>query len=112
MDKDLAIIVDSFIAFLEKNKKVHRLKEIVGLLQKKMEEEELKSEVVSAVPLSFSQIKALEILLRKKLEKKVKIINVVDLSIIGGLIVKYQDLIIDQSVKRKLSDIEKEIYGH
>ena len=35
MDKDLAIIVDSFIAFLEKNKKVHRLKEIVGLLQKK-----------------------------------------------------------------------------
>lgn len=60
-------------------------------------------EVTSASELSASQIAATQAALEQRLQKKVNIQSTVDKSLIGGLVIKAADTVIDGSVRSKLT---------
>ena len=62
----------------------------------------LEAEVVSAVALSDNQISSLAEKLSKKLSKKVVIKNTVDKTILGGMLLRYDSVQLDASVKSRL----------
>jgi len=60
-------------------------------------------EVVSAIPLPQDKIKEIEVQASKILQKEVSLASVVDPSMIGGVIVRVGNFIIDGSVEKELS---------
>jgi F-type H+-transporting ATPase subunit delta len=66
-------------------------------------------EAVSAVALTESEKAKLERKLEAKLSKTVSIRNTVDAGILGGLIIRYNSLQLDGSVKTRLEKIERDL---
>ena len=67
--------------------------------------DELVAEVISAKALTKAQEKKLADTLKAKMGKAVAIENIIDESLIGGLVVKMGSIMIDSSVKGKLSKL-------
>lgn len=67
------------------------------------------AEVISAVGLSDNEKKALREKLAKKLGRRVELDCKVDPSIIGGVIVRADECVIDGSVKKQLADLHSTI---
>lgn len=84
-------IVDIAIEF---EKKVYDYKGIV------------KAKAYTAIPLTDEQIKQLEIKLNTKTGKKVEVENLIDESLLGGVMVKMNDVVIDGTIKGKLVNLE------
>lgn len=110
-DNNIDGIVQGILNYLQAEGKADLLPDIVEKFREKLDEEELRGKVISAVALTSEQLAKLEDILAKKINKKVKMKNIVDKSIIGGLIVRYKDIIIDQSIQGKLEEIKEEVYG-
>jgi len=72
---------------------------------------EVTADVVSAHPLSDSQVKALEESLKKALGGKVAIAPRIDPSILGGLIVKLGSRMIDSSLRSQLKQLKFAMKG-
>ena len=72
---------------------------------------EVTADVVSAHPLTDSQVKALEDSLKKALGGKVAIAPRVDPSILGGLIVKVGSRMIDSSLRTQLQKLKFAMKG-
>ena len=66
----------------------------------------VKANVVSAHPLSESQISALREMLSKKLNKHVEISAKVDPALIGGLTIHMDGYYIDRTIKKRLDDMK------
>jgi len=60
-------------------------------------------DVTSAVELVADQVTTLSAALEKRLARKVKLNCIVDANIVSGLIIKADDMVIDGSVRGKLS---------
>lgn len=69
------------------------------------------AQVVSAKKLTATQLKNLEETFHQSLNATVNIIQEVDPSLIGGMIVKFGSRMVDSSVKTKLSKLEQEMKG-
>lgn len=69
------------------------------------------AEVVSAIPLSDDKLTSIKSKLEIKLNKKVNMNCTVDKSIIGGLIIRVDGMIVDGSVKYRLESIKKALYS-
>lgn len=69
----------------------------------------VEAKAITAIPMDDKEMKKLEQQLSKKLGKKVLLSNEVDSTIIGGVLVKIGDKIIDASIKGKLDDIYKDL---
>ena len=67
--------------------------------------------VVTAVQLDDSQVKAIEQQLSKSLGKTVRAVGTVDPSIVGGLVVRVGDQIVDGSVRTRLERLRRELQG-
>jgi F-type H+-transporting ATPase subunit delta len=68
-------------------------------------------EVRSAVPLDEKQQKQLAAALSKATGKKVEVKVIIDPSVIGGVVAKVGDTIIDGSVKRRLDQLKEQVRG-
>ena len=68
-----------------------------------------KGKVYSAVPLSEEQMKRFEEQASKLLQEKIRLKNVVDESLIGGVKLLVDGKIIDASLRGKLDRLSKEI---
>lgn len=66
-------------------------------------EKEITADVTSAVELTADQQANISAALEKRLARKVKLNCVVDANVVSGLIIKAGDMVIDGSVKGKLS---------
>lgn len=93
-----------------------RLFALSGIIRAYLEElasrrGEVTADVVSAHPLSNSQVKALEDSLKKALGGKVAIAPRVDPSILGGLIVKVGSRMIDSSLRTQLQKLKFAMKG-
>lgn len=66
-------------------------------------DQEVTVDVTSAVKLKVAQTKTLSAALEKRLARKVKLNCIVDKSIVSGLIIQAGDMVIDGSIKGKLS---------
>ncbi|WP_352419714.1 F0F1 ATP synthase subunit delta [Proteiniborus sp.] len=64
---------------------------------------------ITAVPMQNKEMKKLEKQLSMKLDKKVLLSNVIDSTIIGGVLVKIGDKVIDASVKGKFEELYKDL---
>ena len=89
------------------NGKLELLPEISALFNQRRAEVEgtVSAEVISAYELDDSQIEALAGALKNELKRDVVIETSVDSSIIGGVIIRAGDTVIDGSVAGKLKDL-------
>ena len=75
-----------------------------------METDKRNAEIISAVPLTGEQLYRLEVKLIRLLRKPIDISTTVDPSLLGGLRVIVDDMVIDHSVKRRLIDMKQAVY--
>ncbi|MDQ4095388.1 MAG: ATP synthase F1 subunit delta [Actinomycetota bacterium] len=73
--------------------------------------ESVVAEVRSAVPLDDNQQRELAGALSKATGKKVEVKALVDPSIIGGVVAKVGDTVIDGSVRRRLEQLKEQVRG-
>ena len=69
------------------------------------------AEVRSAIPLDAKQRKELAAALSKATGKKVEVKVLVDPSVIGGIVAKVGDTVIDGTVKRRLEQLKEQVRG-
>ncbi|HKM29354.1 MAG TPA: ATP synthase F1 subunit delta [Bacilli bacterium] len=70
----------------------------------------MRVEIISSSALSKEQKEQLLAILEQRFDKKIKVSVIIDTKIIGGLIVKYNGQVLDDSVIGKLKSL-KEIFG-
>ena len=101
--------VGNFIRLLASNKRLVLLAEIVSLFEalKAESEKTIDVEVVSAFAMDDASSKALVAALKTRLQRDVKLSTSVDRSLIGGLVVRAGDLVIDGSVRGKLNKLSE-----
>ncbi len=103
--------VENFIKLLARN---HRLEALPAIKQRfevlKAEyEKAAEVEVISASPLSDEQLARLNEKLTTKLGRKVNIETRIDESLIGGLVIRANDMVIDGSVRGKLDKLSESL---
>jgi F-type H+-transporting ATPase subunit delta len=69
------------------------------------------AQVTTAVPLSADQLQAISARLSSQLGKDVRTTGAVDPSILGGIVVKVGDRLVDGSVKTRLKRLRRELEG-
>jgi len=69
----------------------------------------VEAQAVTAVPMDEEEKLKLQNKLSEKLGKKVLLSNIVDEKLIGGVLVRIEDKVIDSSIKGKLEDIYKNL---
>ncbi len=97
----------NFISTLAENKRLELLAEIVNLFEalKASQEKTVDVSVTSAFPLADSTEHSIAKALKARLQREVKIRSEIDKSLIGGVVIRAGDLVIDGSVRGKLSKL-------
>lgn len=97
----------NFIQVLAGNKRLPLLPEILSLFEqyKANQEKSIEVEVRSAYDLGVETTQTLANVLSKKLEREVKVDSTLDQSLIGGVLIRAGDLVIDGSVRGRLNKL-------
>jgi F-type H+-transporting ATPase subunit delta len=106
---ELSDKVGNFIRTLAANKRLPLLPEIAELFEqlKANRENSVDVEISSAFPLSAAVSERLAQALRGKLQREVTVNTVVDKSLLGGVLVRSGDVVIDGSVRGRLEQLAK-----
>jgi F-type H+-transporting ATPase subunit delta len=101
----------NFIRQLTQNKRLTVLPQIAILYEALLAEEERKQDVelVSAYALSAEEENSLKSSLEKKLGKEINLQSRIDKALIGGVIVRAGDMVIDGSVRGKLQQLSQHL---
>ncbi len=101
----------NFVLVLAANKRLQLLPEIAAIFEalKADYEKTVKVEVVSAFDMDSAAKDKLAAALKKRLNREVKLNTTIDKSLIGGLVVRAGDLVIDGSVRGKLKKLAETI---
>lgn len=104
---DLIAQVKNFITILAENKRIPLLPEIVALFEILKANQEMKVDVnvISAFPLSDAIQEKLASALKSKLQREVILHSETDKSLIGGAVIRTGDLVIDGSVRGRLTKL-------
>lgn len=97
----------NFVAILASNKRLGLLPEIYSqfALYKANQEKSVDVEVVSAFDLDDATRDKLAAALGKKLEREVKVTTATDESLLGGVLIRAGDMVIDGSVRGRLNKL-------
>lgn len=100
IDKDGA----NFVRLLAENRRIQLLPEIAALYEelRASAESRIEAEVVSAVAVGADQLETIAAALKKRLGRDVNLATRIDPSLIGGVVIRAGDLVIDGSVRGKL----------
>ena len=103
----------AFLLSLADNKRLTLLPAICELFQQfKLDfEKAVDVKFTSAFELSEAQVQALAASLAKKFDRTINCTNETDASLIGGVVIRISDLIIDASVRGKLAKLAEAIYS-
>ena len=95
----------NLVKVMASNERIHALPEVARLFSELRAdyEKEITVDVTSAVKLTKAHEKSLIQALEKRLERKVKLNCSVDPTTVGGLLIKAGDLVIDSTLRSKLS---------
>jgi F-type H+-transporting ATPase subunit delta len=69
------------------------------------------AEITTAVPLSDDQLQAIASQLSRSLGKQVDAVGAVDPSIIGGIVLRVGDRLVDGSIRTRLKSLRQELQG-
>ena len=107
--EDLEADHRNFMQVLAANKRLPLLPEISALFEQHKAEHERAVDVTvtSAYPLAGDTEQSLAQVLSKKLERDVKVESEVDESLIGGVVIRAGDLVIDGSVRGRLNKLSE-----
>ena len=97
----------NFVRVLAANKRLDLLPEIVQLFEqlKAEREKSVDVSVVSAFSMDQTATDQLAAVLKQRLQREVKLTTSVDSSLIGGVVVRAGDLVIDSSVRGRLKKL-------
>ena len=97
-----------FQALLAEGRRLQQLPEISGLFEQLRAEAEhvVKATVTSAAELSGEELDKIKAALRKRFGREVEVSTAVDASLIGGAVIDAGDVVIDGSLKGKLSRLQ------
>ncbi len=97
----------NFVRLLVENRRLNLLPEIVEQYEalKAKAEARVEATVVSAFPLEAAQLKTLGAALRRKFGREVNLTSQVDKTLMGGIVIRAGDLVIDGSVRGRLADL-------
>ncbi len=100
---------NNLLTILEKNKRFILLPEIASLFIKQLSQSNsvVLTEVVTAKELTQDNKDSLTKALEDKFSKKIDLTEKVDKSLLGGVIIKFGDSVIDTSIKGKLEQLSK-----
>ncbi len=101
------------LAVLAANHRLNLLPEIAGLYEKMRSEYErvLDVTLTSAVELSAEQRERFAAALRKRFERDVRLHTEIDSSLLGGAVLRADDLMIDGSVQAGLAQLATQVAG-
>lgn len=104
-------VVSSFIIYLEKHSLLALIPNILEELDNIHLKEQgiIKTEVLSSEELNKEELDGINKLLKNRLNADINIQNKQDKSLLGGLIIKYKDKIIDLSFKKQLKNLNKQL---
>jgi F-type H+-transporting ATPase subunit delta len=97
----------NFVSILASNKRLSLLPEISALFEqyKANQEKTVDVKVFSAFDVAEQTEQALARVLRTKLEREVNVVSQVDKSLLGGVLIRAGDLVIDGSVRGRLNKL-------
>lgn len=101
--------VRNFLRVLAENKRLQLLAEISAQfeLYKADQEKSVDVEVATAYPLDAALVERLAAALKGKLQRDVSLNTVIDQSLLGGILVRAGDVVIDGSVRGRLAKLAK-----
>jgi F-type H+-transporting ATPase subunit delta len=104
---DISAQEKALLGMLRENGKLQLMPEIAALYNELRDSSEgtIEADVVSAFALQDDQVNKLAAMLKKELDRDVTINASVDPSIIGGVIIRAGDIVIDGSVAGSLKDL-------
>jgi F-type H+-transporting ATPase subunit delta len=110
-ENKISPLLYNFLRVLNTHKRLGKLEEIIGAYDELLEEKLGKVEVdlTVAKPLSQEQLAAAQQQISKSLGKDAVMHTYVDESIIGGMIVRVGDQLIDASVRQQLRAMRKQL---
>lgn len=99
--------LENFIRILSENRRIPLLPQIEALFGQLKAEEERSQDVsiTSAFPLTEAQLTVLENKVETRLGRRVKLNTRIDSDLIGGVIIKVGDLVIDGSLRARLAKL-------
>ncbi len=94
----------NFIRVLQDNRRIALLPEIAQLFEARRAEAEgrIEAQVISAFAMTPEQTSKIAAALKKKFGREVSVTSSVDAALIGGMIIRAGDVVIDGSVRGKL----------
>jgi len=97
----------NFVRLLVDNRRLALLPEIVAQYEALKAEAEARVEatVISAFPLEAAQLGSLGAALKRRLGREVNLTAQVDQALLGGVVIRAGDLVIDGSVRGRLADL-------
>lgn len=101
----------NFIRIMAENKRLSALPSVLtAFLQLRTERESTKEvEVISATELSKAQETKIATAMEKRLQSNVRIVSSVDKSLIAGVVIRYDDTVIDGSSRGQLNRLATEL---
>ncbi|MDH3514412.1 MAG: F0F1 ATP synthase subunit delta [Gammaproteobacteria bacterium] len=95
----------NFVRLLAENRRLALLPEIVELYEALRAEAEavIEADVTSAYALSETEQEKIRAALRRRLGREVRITTYVDASLLGGIVIRAGDLVIDGSVRGRIA---------
>jgi len=109
--QELSEAAKKFVQVLAINKRLPLMEAIREQFEelRALEQQSLDVQVMSAFPLTDTQGQSLASALAKKFEKEVHLTSDVDESLIGGVVIRAGDIVIDGSVRGKLNKLQESI---
>jgi F-type H+-transporting ATPase subunit delta len=110
---DIQPLAKNFARLLVQKGRAADARAVAGAFDRMADESEgiAQAEIVSAVDLSPEQLRSIETQLSQSLNKRVRATATTDPAIIGGLMVKVGDRLIDGSVRSRLRQLKRELTG-
>jgi F-type H+-transporting ATPase subunit delta len=101
----------NFIRLLSENNRLGLIPDMQGIYEQLRAEAEgeIEATVTSAFELTDSQSQRIIDALSKRLDRKVRIVNVIDKDLIGGAVIRAGDLVIDGSLKGRVENMERAV---
>ena len=103
----------NFIRLLSENNRLVLLPDIHNLYEELRSEAEgeIEATVTSAFELTDDQREKISGALAKRLDRKVRIVSVIDKELIGGAVIRAGDLVIDGSLKGRVENMQRTVNG-
>lgn len=107
--EDVDLLVKGIISYLTKSKKLNLIPQVVEKLQAFISQQKNTAQVVTSYELDEEEKSKIESLIRSKFDNVAGIAYLVDEKILGGIIIKVKDKMMDLSLSGKLTKIEESI---